>query len=322
MAFWLSRCLLSSARRLPKGFGRMIAQQEASQQLKYVGPMFRPPSEAQSFLLQATIGCSWNACTYCLMYRSKRFRTRPIEEVLADLRKGGEQFGGVFEKMFVTDGDALVMEMPHWRAILPEAHRAFPGLKQVSCYATARNVLGKSAEELAELRKGGLSIVYMGPESGDDEVLKQIVKGGTFEEHQEAGKKLKAAGIKNSCIFLLGVGGVARSKEHAIGSAKLATAMDPEYISALTVEVLPGTPIEKFQKRNKFVMPTPMQILEELRTFVTHANPTHAVFRTNHASNYLPLMGNLPSDRERLLQTLELALAGKIQLRPEEDRAL
>jgi len=299
------------ASRSYQAYGRMLAQREASDLLKYQGPMFRPPSESQSFLLQATIGCSWNACTYCLMYRNKKFHTRPIDEVLTDLRSAAKKFQGIFDKMFVTDGDALVMKTEDWLPILQEAYKLIPDLKQVSCYATARNVLSKSTEELTQLSKAGLKMVYMGPESGDDIVLKQIVKGGTFADHAEAAKRLKQAGIMNSCIFLLGVGGVERSKEHALGSAKLVTAMDPEYMSALTVEILEGTPLQKFYKRQKFVMPEPMGILRELRLFVEHANPTNAVFRTNHASNYLPLSGNLPQDRERLLHTVDMALAGK-----------
>lgn len=290
--------------------------------MRYEGTLYRPPSEAHSYILQATIGCSWNHCTYCDMYRAKRFRVRDLEESLADVREAGRQLGGRVEKVFVADGDALVMDLDHWLPILDACHEAFPRLRQVSCYAMATNVLAKSDDELRTLRQRGLSLLYIGPESGDDPTLKRLAKGSDFAAHVEAAQRAKAAGMRMSAIFLLGAGGVARSAEHAEGSARLATEMDPEYLAALTLTVVPGTPQAKLQERGRFELPDVPGLLRELRTFVAGAAPTDALFRTNHASNYLPLGGRLPADRDRIVGILDAALDGRIPLRPEWSRGL
>ena len=290
--------------------------------MRYEGRIFRPPSEAGSYILQATVGCSWNHCTYCDMYRSKMFRVRDLRETLADIEEAGESFGRNVSKVFVADGDALVLDLDHWEAILTACHEAFPRLKRVSAYATAMNVNAKRPEELRRLRELGLSLLYMGPETGDDPTFKRIAKGSNFEEHTEAARRAHDAGMKISAIFLLGAGGTERSKEHAAGSAKLITEMDPEFVSALTLTIIPGTPIAKMQAQGKFTLPAVTGLLEELRTMVSEASPTDAVFRTNHASNYLPLAGRLPEDRERIVALLDKALAGDIALRPESSRGL
>ena len=290
--------------------------------MRYEGQVFRPPSEADAYILQATIGCSWNHCTYCDMYRDKTFRVRELEETLADIDAAKESFGGNVTKVFVADGDALVLDLDHWEAILGACRDAFPKLKRVSAYATAINVNDKSAEELRRLRELGLSLLYMGPETGDDVTFKRIAKGSNFEEHVEAARRAHDAGMKVSAIFLLGAGGVARTEEHAKASARLITEMDPEFVSALTLTVIPGTPIAKMQAQGKFTLPSVTRMLEELRTIVAEADPTDAVFRTNHASNYLPLAGRLPRDRERIVAVLDKALAGDVALRPEWSRGL
>lgn len=290
--------------------------------MRYEGQVFRPPSEADAYILQATIGCSWNHCTYCDMYRDKTFRVRELEETLADIDAAKESFGGNVTKVFVADGDALVLDLDHWEAILGACRDAFPRLKRVSAYATAINVNDKSAEELRRLRELGLSLLYMGPETGDDVTFKRIAKGSNFEEHVEAARRAHDAGMKVSAIFLLGAGGVARTEEHAKASARLITEMDPEFVSALTLTVIPGTPIAKMQAQGKFTLPSVTRMLEELRTIVAEADPTDAVFRTNHASNYLPLAGRLPRDRERIVAVLDKALAGDVALRPEWSRGL
>jgi radical SAM superfamily enzyme YgiQ (UPF0313 family) len=184
------------------------------------------------------------------------------------------------------------------------------------------NLNAKQPQELAELRRLGLSLLYIGPESGDDETLKRIAKGADFEAHVAAARRAHEAGIKLSAIFLLGAGGVARSREHAAGSARLAGAMDPRFVSLLTLTVIPGTPIAKLAARGAFTLPDVHGLLGELRVFVAEALPTDAIFRTNHASNYLPLEGRLPRDRERILQTLDAALDGRIPLKPEWARGL
>jgi len=290
--------------------------------MRYEGQIYRPPSEADAYILQATIGCSWNHCTYCDMYRSKAFRVRDFDETLADIEEAGRSFGRNVMKVFVADGDALVLDLDHWEAILTACREAFPRMKRVSAYATAMNVNEKRPEELRRVRELGLSLLYMGPETGDDPTFKRIAKGSNFEEHVEAARRAHDAGMRVSAIFLLGAGGTERTKEHAAGSAKLITAMDPEFVSALTLTVIPGTPIAKMQAQGKFTLPSVTGLLEELRTIVAEASPTDAVFRTNHASNYLPLAGRLPQDRERIVAVLDRALAGDITLRSESSRGL
>lgn len=290
--------------------------------MRYEGRIFRPPSEADAYILQATVGCSWNHCTYCDMYRDKRFRVRELDETLTDIRAARLACGNDVEKVFVADGDALVMDLPHWEAILGACREAFPRLRRVSAYATALNLLDKSVEDLARLRALGLSLLYIGPESGDDVTLKRIAKGGSFEDHVEAARRAHAAGMKLSAIFLLGIGGVDRSQEHVEASARLATEMDPAFLSLLTLTVVPETPIARLADKIKFELPSVRRMLEELRIFVALASPTDAVFRTNHASNYLPLGGNLPRDRERILGVVDRALAGAVSLRPEWARGL
>ena len=290
--------------------------------MRYEGQLFRPPSEARSYILQATVGCSWNACTYCAMYADKRFRVRALEESLADVAEAGRAVGARVEKVFVADGDALVMPLDHWLPILEACRRAFPRLRQVSAYAMATNVLEKSDDELRALREAGLGLLYIGPESGDDVTLKRLAKGATFDDHAVAARRAKAAGLRLSAIFLLGAGGVERSAEHARASARLATAMDPEYLSALTLTVVPETPLATLEERGRFRLPDVRGLLGELRTFVAEAAPTAAVFRTNHASNYLPLEGTLPEDGARIVKTIDLALAGAVGLRPEWARGL
>ena len=290
--------------------------------MRYEGRVYRPPSEAESYILQATIGCSWNHCTYCDMYRDKTFRVRDLDETLADIRTAADGFGENVTKVFVADGDALVLDLSHWEAILPACRDAFPRLKRVSAYATAMNINEKSDDELQRLRELGLSLLYMGPETGDDVTFKRIAKGSNFDDHVEAARRAHDAGMQVSAIFLLGAGGTERTNEHAEGSAKLISAMDPEFVSALTLTIVPGTPIAKMQAKGKFTLPSVTRMLEELRTMVAGASPTDSVFRTNHASNYLPLAGRLPQDRERIVEALDKALSGEIALRPEWSRGL
>ncbi|MGB9338333.1 MAG: radical SAM protein, partial [Polyangiales bacterium] len=223
--------------------------------MRYEGQVFRPPSEADAYILQATIGCSWNHCTYCDMYRSKTFRVRALTETLADIEEAKQSFGDRVRKVFVADGDALVLDLEHWEAILNACRDAFPRMKRVTAYATAMNVNEKSPEELRRLRELGLSLLYMGPETGDDITFKRIAKGSNFEEHVEAARRAHDAGMQISAIFLLGAAGTERSAEHAAGSAKLITAMNPEFVSALTLTVIPGTPIAKMQAQGKFTLP-------------------------------------------------------------------
>lgn len=289
--------------------------------MRYAGKLYRPPSEADALILQATIGCSWNHCTYCDMYRDKNFRIRPLEESLEDLDGVERGVREQVERLFVADGDALIMPLDHWMPILERARDVFPKLRRVSCYAMARNVLEKSDAELRSLREAGLSLLYIGPESGDNATLKRIAKGDDAAAHVEAARKAHAAGMQLSVIALLGVDPL-RWEEHASATGELVTEMDPAYFSALTVTVVPGTPLHTLEKRGKYTVPSVPALLRELRAMVEHAKPTKAVFRTNHASNYLPLGGELPRDAARIIQVIDAALEGHIPLRPERERAL
>ncbi|MCC7395482.1 MAG: radical SAM protein [Planctomycetes bacterium] len=290
--------------------------------MRYRGRIFRPPSEADSYILQATFGCSWNKCTYCDMYRDKEFVVRPLQATLADIAEAGRLLGERVHKVFVADGDALVMELDHWRAVLAACTAAFPRLRRVSCYATAANVLAKGPAELAELRQLGLDLLYIGPESGDDATLKAIAKGSTAAEHVAAAARARDAGMQLSVIFLLGAGGIQRSEAHALASAQLATAMDPRFVSTLTLTVVPDTPLARAEAKGLFTMPDERTLLRELRTFVAHCAPRDAIFRSNHASNRLPMAGRLPRDRDGLLAAIDGALAGEVPLRPEWMRGL
>lgn len=291
--------------------------------MRYEGRIYRPPSEHDAWILQATIGCSHNLCTYCDMYRDKQFRVRDLAASLEDVQMAAEAVGGRAEKVFVADGDALVMDVEsHWLPILSAVREGFPALRRVSCYATATNVLEKTDDELRQLREAGLSRLYIGPESGDPATLRKLVKGASYEEHVEAAQRAKAAGMELSVIALLGAGGTERSEPHASATAQLVTEMDPEFFAALTLTVVPGTPMARMQEKGFFELPDIYGLLGELRTIVDEARPTDALFRTNHASNYLPLGGRLPRDRERIVEVIDAALAGDIPLRPEWRRGL
>lgn len=289
--------------------------------MRYEGRLFRPPSEADALILQATIGCSWNHCTYCDMYRDKTFRIREVEACLQDLENAASQVGHRVEKLFVADGDALVLPMAHWRSILRTARQVFPRLRRVSCYAMARNILDKTSEELEELRSLGLETLYIGPESGDDVTLKKIAKGDDSTAHIDAAARARDAGMKLSVIALLGID-PERSEEHARATARLVTAMDPQYFAALTVTIVPNTPLARLHAKGKYDVPKVDALLAELRVIVDLARPTDAIFRTNHASNYLPLSGRLPHDRERIVAVIDAALRGEVGMREERHRGL
>jgi radical SAM superfamily enzyme YgiQ (UPF0313 family) len=290
--------------------------------VRYDEPLFRPPSEADSFILQATLGCSWNACTYCAMYRGKRHQERPVDEVLADIAEARGRFAADVRHVFVADGDPLGMGLDRWEPILLALAASFPRLRRVSTYATARNLLEKSPRELKRLRELGLSLLYIGPESGDDVTLRRIAKGADAAEHIEAARRAREAGLEQSLIFLLGAGGRERSEEHARASGRLATAMDPRFLSTLTLTVIPGTPIARLEDQGRFELPEVSGLLTELRWFIEEAHLTAGVFRSNHASNHLPIGGRLPRDREAILTAIDGALAGHLPLRPEWARGL
>ncbi len=291
--------------------------------MDYVGRIFRPPSEARSLLLQVTVGCSHNRCTYCDMYRDKQFRAKPWEVVEKDLLQAAE-LGPRFRRVFLCDGDALILSTPKLLKILGSIREHLPWVERVAVYGDTRGVGKKNAEELSALREAGLAIVYHGVESGDDEVLTLIDKGGTRAECAATARKLRDAGIAHSVMVLLGIGGVRLSGRHASATASLLTEMDPAYVGALTTTVVPGTPLAEHEASGAFQLPEKFQLIEELRTIVEESNFSACRFSANHASNYLPLTCELPKDKPALLAALDGILHERDErvLKPEYLRGL
>ena len=291
--------------------------------MDYVGNIFRPPSEAGSLLLQVTVGCSHNRCTYCGMYRDKRFRPKPAERVEADLLSAA-RLGPVTRRAFLCDGDAMILGTRRLLEILGGVRRHLPWIERVGVYGDTRGVNSKSPDELRALREAGLGIVYHGMESGDDEVLEAIDKGGTRAEAIETARRLRQAGITHSVMVLLGVGGVALTDRHARATASALTEMDPRYVGALTTTVLDGTPMGDAQARGDFRLPDKFGLLAELRTMVAESELTGCRLSSNHASNYLPLRADLPADKAAIVAVLDRVLAERDEryLRPEYMRAL
>lgn len=291
--------------------------------MRYHGTVIRPPSEARSYILQVTYGCSHNRCTFCGAYLDKPFRPRDPAEVLEDVRAAAARFPET-RRVFLADGDALALSARRLAAILEALRAAFPHLERVGSYANAGNLLRKTPEELRALRALGLGIVYLGLESGDDRVLARVDKGATAAEMVAAARKAKDAGLLVSVIAILGLAGPQGSREHARLTAEAVNRMDPDYLSLLTLMLVRGTPLHREWEAGRFQLLAPEGMLAELREVLAGLDGlANCVFRTNHASNYLPLAGTLPGDRARLLATLEAALnAGRGALRPEDWRGL
>lgn len=291
--------------------------------MRYYGTVIRPPSEAGSYILQVTYGCSHNRCTFCGTYLNKLFRVRPLVEVLEDIEAARQLLAGV-RRVFLADGDALVLSTHKLVPILEALASSFPDLERVGIYANARDLLNKSPAELALLRSKGLGIIYLGLESGSDELLRRIQKGATADQMIAAVHKAKAAGMLTSVIGILGIGGPEVSSHHAEATGRAVSAMDPDYFSMLTLMLVPGTGLHQDWQAGKFELMAPEDMLSELRQVIQHLEGlSGCVFRTNHASNYLPLAGTLPQDKERLLARLDAALAqGRSALRPETWRGL
>ncbi|MBN2473543.1 MAG: radical SAM protein [Pirellulales bacterium] len=291
--------------------------------MRYYGTVVRPPSEADSYILQVTLGCSHNRCTFCGTYRGKPFRPRAIREVLEDVAMAAERFPET-QRVFLADGNALVMSTERLAEILDALHAAFPRLRRVGVYANARDLLQKHEADLAMLSRKKLQIVYLGLESGSDEVLRRVGKGATAADMVEGVLKAKRAGLRVSVIALLGLGGADLSSQHAEETGRVVSAMDPHYLSMLTLMLVPGTELHRQWQSGAFTIPKPEELLGELRQVIAHLNGlSRCVFRTNHASNYLPLAGTLARDKPRLLAALDQARTlGPSALRPEAWRAL
>ena len=299
----------------------------------YAEPVYRPPSEAFSLLIQATVGCSSAAagrCFFCSSYvfdrmvPEKRFRIRPTHEIQEDIEIARNLYGEPIEKIFLLDSNAMVIKTEELLKILKKCYDAFPNLKQVSCYACCGDILRKSDEELRELHEAGLKLVFVGLESGDQDVLDLINKGASVHDQVESVVKANRAGIQTSVTVILGLGGRKWWKQHATNTGKAASAMNPSYFSALTLMVVPNSPLDAMVKRGEFELVTePSELLKELDLMIRNIGaPGPVVFRTNHASNYLSLRGTLPRDKENLLKTIESALSDPSRLRPEYMRGL
>lgn len=291
--------------------------------MRYYGTIIRPPSEARSYILQVTYGCSHNQCTFCPTYLDKPFKVRPLDQVLEDISMAGHVDQDT-RRVFLADGNALVLDYQHLITIIDALHTAFPNLQRIGIYANARDILKKSTRELKMLNEKDLSIIYLGLESGSDAVLKRIHKGATVRRMIDAVQKAQDSGIKVSLIALLGLGGVELSSEHAIKTGQAISVMSPRYLSLLTLMVVPGTPLHEEMKQGSFALPRPLDLLREMRTILEHTDVcSGCIFRSNHASNYLPLAGTLPKDKEKLLDTIDQALKqGDSCLRREWTRGL
>ena len=278
--------------------------------IHYEGSLYRPPSEANSLILQATIGCSYNECSFCGMYRDKRFRVRPLDELLAEIRWArSESDADRVHKVFLADGDALVAKTSFLAAILDALREAFPRLRRVSCYASPQSLQVRSVEDMTLLRERGLTLYYLGIETGHDEVLQRLVKGVDAEEMIRVASKARDAGVSLSTMILLGAGGRALSHDHAIESARVVNAIQPRFVSTLVMTPVEGTPLWEEDARGDVDHLNPLELATELRAFVGALDLRASIFRSNHASNYLALAGSLPKDKTRIEAALDAVLS-------------
>lgn len=273
--------------------------------MRYEGVVYRPPSEGRSLIVQVTIGCAHNSCTFCNMYKDKKFRVRTMEEIMKDLLEAQAMYGPYVRRVFLADGDALVMKTEDILTILKVVEELFPNAERVSSYGTAQDILRKSEEELKALAAAGLGIIYMGAETGDDEILKYINKGVTSAEIIAAGQKLKRCGLQSSITLISGLGGRGKVKEHARSCARLISAINPEYASFLTLRLYEGTPMYDDVVSGRFERITPDEIIDEMTEFLQNVDSPGTVFRTNHASNYVVLKGDFNRDIPAMLKQLE-----------------
>jgi radical SAM superfamily enzyme YgiQ (UPF0313 family) len=289
--------------------------------MDYQGIIIRPPSEANSIILQVTRGCSHNKCTFCGTYKGVRFGIKPDSVIDADIAFAAMHCKRQ-RRVFIADGDALILSQDRLIGLLNRIRHALPWVTRIGLYGNAKSIKTKTLEQLRALREAGLGIIYMGLESGDDVILKRIKKGVTADTMIRMGKKVVKAGIKLSVTVLLGLGGPDRSAVHAKKTGQALTAMDPHYIGALSLMILPNTPLGKDYEAGRFALISPTDMLRELQTMMIHTNITKGLFHGNHASNYLPIKARFPKDREATIALIERALQGEIELKPEYLRAL
>ncbi|TNE77358.1 MAG: radical SAM protein [Gammaproteobacteria bacterium] len=293
--------------------------------LNYIEPLFRPPSEARSLILQVTNGCSWNRCTFCEMYTApqKEFSVKPQTDIESELRKVANS-GYPVRRVFLADGDAMTLSFRRLKEILLAIRQYLPDVQRISSYCLPRNLKSKSVEELTELQQLGLSLMYVGCESGDDLVLEKVAKGETYASSLDALQKIKQAGMKSSVMILNGLGGQQYSEQHAINSARLMNETQPEFLSTLVVSFPMGE--ERFQKGfgGEYQPQSQRQLFQEMEILLDTLELERTVFRSDHASNYLILKGTLNRDKDQLLQQVRTAIhqPGLIHLREEWQRGL
>jgi radical SAM superfamily enzyme YgiQ (UPF0313 family) len=289
--------------------------------MHYEGMIIRPPSEASSILIQVTLGCSHNKCTFCGTFRGKRFNIKTDEVIFEDIEYA-RQHCRHQNRVFLCDGDALILPQKRLVPILERIRDRLPWVERVGIYANTKSIRMKTHEELAQLRDLGIKIAYMGLESGDDQVLKEIRKGATSEKMIAMGQRVKAAGIKLSVTVLLGLAGEARSLIHARETGRVLSSMDPDYVGALSLMLVPGSELHQAHERGEFTLLGPEAMLRELGAMIAATQLSDGLFHANHASNYLPIRARLPRDREKTLELISQALKGNIDLKPESMRAL
>ena len=291
--------------------------------INYNEPLFRPPSEAYSLIFQVTLGCSWNKCAFCEMYTSKKFKVRKQEEIFNEIKEVAAITQDV-RKIFLADANAMVLSSGKLLEILNKLNNNFPRINRISAYALPKDINSKTDEELSELRKAGLKLIYVGIESGDDEVLKSVNKGETFNSTVDGLLKAKKAGIKSSVMILNGLGGKKYSRQHAENSAKIINVIQPEFVSTLVLSYPFG--IAHFKKRynNDFIPLNKLELIEEMEIFLKNLNLENSIFRSDHASNYLILKGILNRDKETLLENIRNVLNNpeSARLRQEWERGL
>ena len=289
--------------------------------MHYKGNIIRPPSEANSIILQVTLGCSHNKCTFCGTYKGQRFEIKPDSTIFEDIMFASQYFKKQ-RRIFLCDGDALIIPQKRLLNILNKIEKIMPWITRVGVYANCKSLKLKSLEELITLKNHGLGIIYMGLETGDDVTLKKIQKGVLSESMILMGKKVKAAGIKLSITVLLGIAGKKRSEIHALKTGGILSEIDPEYIGALSLMLLPNTPLYRDYVSGKFQLLSSFEMLTELRNMIAATHLSKGLFHANHASNYLPVKARLPGDKEKTLEVLDRAINKEIAIKPEYLRAL
>lgn len=277
--------------------------------MRYQGTVYRPPSESNSLVIQSTIGCPHNKCSFCTMYKDVQFRIRSVEEIKKDLDMAKDFYGAFIETVFFADGNSILMKTEDLLEVFRYTNKLFPNLQRITLYGSAKYILLKSREELRKLRSEGLQRVHSGMESGDDRVLKLLNKGSTAEEVIKAGKALKEAGIETSQYIMIGAGGRRWSENHALNSAKVLNQCDPDFIRLRTFMVFPGTPIYDQYKQGSFQLLSPYEALEETKTFIENLHGIDSKLLSDHPSNYWDIQGRLPVDKEKMLKDLDYALS-------------